>query len=79
MIRFVRFFFHQHTQTIAFAPFHKGHRVWGIDRDNRRGWHLHPVDNPASHLQIELLSVSDVVARLRDALEDHSNLLDGTL
>lgn len=66
---FVRFYFNQRTQTIAFALIEGEERVWGIDRDNRRGWHLHPADNPANHIAIEPLSVSDIVARLRDVLE----------
>jgi hypothetical protein len=70
---FLRFYFNQRTQTMAFALIHEERRVWGIDRDNRRGWHSHPVDNPASHVQIAPLSVSDIMARLRDALEEEKN------
>jgi hypothetical protein len=66
---FVRFYFNQCTQTIAFALIEEKQRVWGIDRDNRRGWHLHPVDDPKDHVAIEPLSVSEIVARLRDVLE----------
>jgi hypothetical protein len=65
---FVRFFFNQHTQTVAFALIEDGQRIWGMDRDNRRGWHLHPVDNPTDHIAIDPLSVSEIVARLRDVL-----------
>ena len=67
---FVRFFLNQHTQTIAFALIEEGQRIWGIDRDNRRGWHLHPIDNPKDHIVIDPLSVSEIVARLRDVLDD---------
>jgi hypothetical protein len=70
---FLRFYFNQHTRTMAFALIEEERRVWGIDRDNRRGWHLHPVDSPASHVRIEPLSISDIVARLRDALEEGKN------
>jgi hypothetical protein len=67
---FVRCFFNQPTQTIAFALIEEGQRIWGIDRDNQRGWHLHPIDNPKDHIVIDPLSVSEIVARLRDVLDD---------
>jgi len=66
---YVRFYFNQRTQTMAFALLKEKQRVWGIDRDNRRGWHIHPVDNPSVHLAIAPLSVPDIVARLCDVLE----------
>jgi hypothetical protein len=65
---FVRFYFNQDTQTIAFALIKEKQRIWGIDRDNRRGWHVHPDHDPTSHFEIEPLSVSEIVAQLRDVL-----------
>jgi hypothetical protein len=65
---FLRFYFNEVTGTIAFALIEKRQRIWGIDYDNRRGWHLHPVDNPTHHIGIEPLSVSDIVARLQNVL-----------
>jgi len=65
---FLRFYFNATTSTIAFALIKEQQRIWGIDYDNRRGWHLHPADNPTDHVGIEPLSVSEIVARLRNAL-----------
>ncbi|MBN1873158.1 MAG: hypothetical protein JXA33_02940 [Anaerolineae bacterium] len=65
---FVRFYFNQITQTVAFALIKENRRVWGIDRDSRRDWHLHPVGNPGNHIVIAPLSVTDIVAQLRDVL-----------
>jgi len=65
---FLRFYFNEVTGTIAFALIEKRQRIWGIDYDNRRGWHLHPADNPTDHVGIEPLSVLDIVARLQDIL-----------
>jgi hypothetical protein len=65
---FVHFYFNEVTGTIAFALIEKQRRIWGIDHDNRRGWHLHPVENPASHVRINPLSLSDIVGRLQDVL-----------
>ncbi len=65
---FLRFYFNESTGTIAFALIENQQRIWGIDYDNRRAWHLHPADNPAEHVKIEPLSVSEVVVRLQNVL-----------
>lgn len=62
---FLRFYFNEVTGTIAFALIEKQQRIWGVDYDNRRGWHLHPTDNPTDHIGISPLSVSEIVARKR--------------
>ena len=88
---FLRFYFNEVTGTIAFALIEKQQRIWGIDYDpsaspstllraglrtgNRRGWHLHPVDNPTEHVEIEPLSVSDIAAHLQDVLLDMETVL----
>ncbi len=69
----VRFYFNEVTGTIAFALIEKQQRIWGIDYDNRRGWHQHPADNPANHIGIEPLTVSDIIACLRDVLLDRES------
>ena len=38
---FLRFYFNEVSGTIAFALIEEQSRIWGIDFDNRRGWHLH--------------------------------------
>lgn len=69
---FLRFYFNQNTGTIAFALIEAQQRIWGIDYDNRRGWHLHPVEDPTEHIEIDPLSVSSVVAYLQDIVRDSS-------
>ena len=66
---FVQFYFNEVTGTIAFALIREQERVWGIDRDNLRGWHMHPVERPKEHVGIEPLSVAQVVELLADAME----------
>lgn len=61
---FLRFYFNETTATIAFALIARHRRVWGIDRDNRRGWHLHPEENPSEHISIAPLTVTEIVERL---------------
>ena len=65
---FLEFYFNEKTGTMAFALIRDRGRVWGIDQDNIRGWHLHPLENPMEHIGIETLSVSEVVERLRAVL-----------
>lgn len=65
---FLQFYFNEVTGTIAFALVEGEQRIWGIDYDNRRGWHLHPMDRPTDHISVEAMSVREVVARLVDVL-----------
>jgi hypothetical protein len=62
--KFLSFYFNEHTGTLAFALIGKEKRIWGIDRDNLRGWHLHPTDKPEEHIGIETLTVTEIIAQL---------------
>jgi hypothetical protein len=66
----LEFYFNEKTGTVAFALIRDWDRVWGIDQDNIRGWHLHPLENPVEHVGIEELSVSEIVEHLRAALKE---------
>ena len=68
---FLRFYFNEKTGTLAFALIKNDQRIWGIDFDNRRGWHLHPIENPIDHMAIAPMSVREIVMSLRDTLEGH--------
>ena len=65
---FLRFFFNEATGTTAFALIERGNRVWGVDYDNRRGWHRHRKEDPSTHRPIEPMTVGEIVARLQTAL-----------
>lgn len=67
---FLRFYCNEVTGTLAFALIKQQHRVWGIDFDNRRQWHVHPAENPEKHVPIDPLSVTEIVGRLQDVLLD---------
>jgi len=67
---FLRFYYNEVTGTIAFALLEEQQRIWGIDCDNRRGWHLHPPENPTGHVEIDPLPVSEIIARLQDVLPE---------
>lgn len=59
---FLRFYYNSRTGTLAFALIQQEQRIWGVDFDNRRGWHLHPLGNPTLHQPLEPLSVTEIVA-----------------
>lgn len=65
---FLRVYFNETTGTIAFALIREQQRVWGVDYDNRRGWHLHPLESPAEHREISPRSIAEIVQTLKNVL-----------
>jgi hypothetical protein len=45
----------------SFSLIYQNRRVFGIDCDNRIGWHIHPVDNADSHVLTEEKSFSEIM------------------
>lgn len=66
--RFLNFYFNEVTGTMAFALIDDSKRIWGIDYDNLRGWHLHPIEKPETHIVIEPATVAEIITRLAKAL-----------
>lgn len=66
--QFLRFYYNSQTGTMAFALIENEQRVWGIDFDNRRGWHLHPMEDPATHEAIPPMPVREIIMTLAIAL-----------
>ena len=64
--RFLRIYFNEATGTMAFALISNQQRIWGVDFDNRRGWHLHPIESPEKHVAIAPQSISEIVLLLED-------------
>ena len=44
---FLEVYYNAVTKTMAFALIKDQRRIWGIDRDNIRDWHIHPLNDPA--------------------------------
>lgn len=65
---FLRFYFNEFTSTTAFALIENRQRIWGVDYDNRRGWHLHPVDDPTKHVDTSPLSIAEIIELLEKIL-----------
>ena len=61
---FLEVYFNERTQTVAVAWIEKERRRWGIDRDNLRGWHRHPVENPEDHQAIPAMGIHEIIEEL---------------
>ena len=64
--RLLRVYFNEQTGTTAFALLEREKRIWGIDFDNLRGWHLHPVDAPDNHSDIDEKTPEEVIGLLAE-------------
>jgi hypothetical protein len=61
---FLEVYFNEQTQTVAVVWIEGERRKWGIDRDNLRGWHRHPLQNPEDHQHIPSMSIQDIIKEL---------------
>ncbi|HLP46608.1 MAG TPA: hypothetical protein VK469_11700 [Candidatus Kapabacteria bacterium] len=64
---FLQVYFNERTETTAFALVKEEKRMWGIDFDSIRGWHLHPVENPDDHQVIEPKTIAEIIDHLEKA------------
>ena len=68
--RYLHVYFNELTGTTAFALIEKEKRIWGIDFDNMRGWHVHPFRESESHQSIREKSVHEIISELSIVWED---------
>lgn len=61
---FLAFYYNEMNDTQAFALVKAAKRIWGIDFDHVRGWHLHPLDAPYTHIPVEPQSVEAIIIQL---------------
>ena len=64
--RFLQVYFNEVTGTTAFALIQEDKRIWGIDFDNMRGWHLHPVEGPENHYSIDKKTIEEIIRTLAE-------------
>jgi hypothetical protein len=65
---FPSFYYNSETGTQAFALVKGSRRVWGVDYDNIRGWHMHPAAEPEQHVPISPQSVPEIIRQFGHAL-----------
>lgn len=59
-------YYNQVLRIQSFALIMDNNRVWGLDRDNKFGWHEHPVDNPETHESTKEHSIAEIIERLKN-------------
>ncbi len=62
LTQYLQIYFNSRTGTIAFSLIEKERRMWGIDFDYQRGWHLHPRENPDDHIIIGPKTIKEIIA-----------------
>lgn len=67
---FLEIYYNEKTGTTAFALIENDKRIWGIDYDNIRGWHEHPLDNSITHKQIHPMSIPEVLKEFEKVYTD---------
>lgn len=58
-------FYNRVLRIQSFALIINNERVWGIDCDNRLGWHEHPLDNPNNHETIGEHNIDAIISDLK--------------
>ncbi len=64
-------FYNQSFSIYSFSLIYQNQRMFGIDRDNRIGWHIHPFDNSDIHLPTDEKSPKEIFGII---LEIYQNL-----
>jgi hypothetical protein len=67
--RFLQVCFNEETGTTAFALIEDEQRIRGVEYDDLRGEHVHSVDFPDQHRDIDPMTPRDIVEALADAWE----------
>ncbi len=59
----VRFSYFSETLdfTLSFSLLYKNERIWGLDKDNKIGWHIHPLNDTSIHQAIEAKTIEEIL------------------
>lgn len=60
-------FYNMMLRIQSFALIIDQKRVWGLDRDNKFGWHEHTIENPTKHESIEPHNIEQIISKLKIA------------
>ena len=55
-------FYNETFYVISFSLIFQNQRIWAIDRDNRIGWHRHPLKNSSDHEAIEEMTINSIIS-----------------
>ena len=60
----------QKSNTISFCLLKDGDRIWGLDYDILRDWHIHPLNNPESHLKISPKTLKEILELFHSVMQE---------
>jgi len=66
---FIHVFSNNTTKTLAYTSIRESKRIYGIDRDNIRGWHEHPFEDPATHIKCDKVTFKHFLVNVKELLE----------
>jgi hypothetical protein len=55
-------FYNQQVYALQFALIYEKQRIWGLDKDSRIGWHIHPLNNVNVHQEIPQKNIAEIIA-----------------
>jgi hypothetical protein len=67
---FVKIRFTENWLTFSFALIIDNQRIWAIDKDNRLGWHRHPMNQVQIHESIAAQTIEEIVEELKSVWEE---------
>ena len=62
--RFISIWYNAVRHTLSFSLIIDNKRKWGLDFDNRIGWHEHTTNNPDLHVAIENHTIAEIIDKL---------------
>lgn len=55
---------------LSFSLIFEQNRIWGVDRDNRIGWHIHPLSDPDWHQPTDEKSVVEIISLFDEVMQE---------
>ncbi len=62
---FINIWYNAIRRTQSFSLIIDNNRKWGLDFDNRIGWHEHPIHNQDSHILIKSHTITEIIEKLQ--------------
>ena len=66
---FIQVFSNNTTKTLAYTLIRESKRIYGIDRDNIRGWHEHPSEDPTTHRKCDVVIFKHFLENVKELLK----------
>nr|AAU84172.1 hypothetical protein GZ37D1_19 [uncultured archaeon GZfos37D1] len=66
---FIQVFSNNTTKTLAYTLIRESKRIYGIDRDNIRGWHEHPFVDPTTHRKCDNVTFTHFLVIVKELLK----------